>query len=304
MKILKNFKTHQDDPRLIIRPADFGAKKWCYDLQSAYLAHWDEEARIFELIDIDGVMRLDFEKKVLWRLNAPICCGKIDVVNEVISLVQRDNNEQITLLLYDLYGTKKASIIMEDVMYQSTFTIEILPEPMTIALDFGGGQDGIQSYFLQYKENNIKIIKKLPEDLSLLFTFDNHQKAVLLDFYENVFFVVSYPDLQEISRFDIGEEMQFDNLSKITDKIWLFSNSHNRHYIFDSQRMQIIDEIVVAGYEPQPNEDGELESNISDMAYLNGDIIFSHYEIIGKYPNIEEKTWWGVAELNGDPNWE
>lgn len=49
-----------------------------------------------------------------------------------------------------------------------------------------------------------------------------------------------------------------------------------------------------------PDTDGEIVSNISDMYYQDGKMIFSHYEIIGKFPNIKKNIGgvWRILTSN------
>ncbi len=289
MITLQKYTKTDTDPTQSINPADFCVNSWCFDTdnQGKYLVKWDEDTESFEF--------LNFDKTLLWELNAPICEAKFDPKNQLVWLVQRDNDEQVTIFVYDYKGNQKASLMMEDEFYQSGFIITPLPQPMSIALDFAAGQDGSQAYFLQFSDTKIQVIKKLEENLGFLFTFDNDQKAILLNYYENTIFEVSYPDLEPLRQFEFPDDMSYGNLSKITDDIWLFSeNNHFRHYLFDNRKMQIIDEIVVSGYEPMPNTDGEFDSHISHMEYIGDKIIFTHYEFV----NTPEKNWWGIAEFD------
>ncbi len=277
------------DPTQSVNPKKFRVKAGCFDTDNfaKCLIKWDEDKGIFEF--------LSFDKTLLWKLNAPICEAKLDPESQLVWLVQRDSKEQVTVLVYDYNGNQKASLTMEDKFCQSDFIITPLPQPMSIALDFAAGQDGSQAYFLQFADDKIRIINELEKDLSFVFAFNNDQKAILLNYYENTIFEVSYPDLEPLRQFEFPDDMSYGNLSKITDDIWLFSeNNHFRHYLFDNRKMQIIDEIVVSGYEPMPNTDGEFDSHISHMEYIGDKIIFTHYEFV----NTQEKNWWGIAEFD------
>ncbi len=298
MITLQKYTKTDTDPTQSINPADFRVNSWYFDTdnQGKYLVKWDEDTESFEF--------LNFDKTLLWELNAPICEAKFDPKNQLVWLVQRDNDEQVTIFVYDYKGNQKASLMMEDEFYQSGFIITPLPQPMSIALDFAAGQDGSQAYFLQFSDTKIQVIKKLEENLGFLFTFDNDQKAILLNYYENTIFEVSYPDLEPLRQFEFPDDMFYGSLSKITDSIWLLTDGCSyRHYLFDSQTMQIIDEIVVSGYEPVMDKEGEISSNISGMEYADGKIIFKHWEFVGKYPNTKEKNWWGIADFDVE-NWK
>lgn len=73
------------------------------------------------------------------------------------------------------------------------------------------------------------------------------QKRYCSTFYENMFFVVSYPKLTVLSQFTMPEEAYFGNLSKISDRIWLLADEHRyRYFLFDSDSMQLMDEVVVS----------------------------------------------------------
>lgn len=298
MKVIEQYTQTHINPMYAVNPADFGAKPYCYDIDNKgnFFAKWDEEVGYFAL--------LDFDKTLLWQINTPICSAKLDVAQGVIWLVQRDDDEQVTVLACDYQGNIQAKLTIEDKLYRSAFIITLLPEPKKIALNFGGGQDGTQSYFLQLVNHKLQVVRELGADLCLLFTYDNDSKAVLLNFYEGVIFTVSYPKLTPIQQFNIPETMSYGELAKITDEVWLFTDGyHYRHYLFDSQTMQIIDEIVVSGYEPAMDKEGEISSNISGMEYADGKIIFRYWELVGEYPNTKEKNWWGIADFDVE-NWK
>ncbi len=294
MVILKNHQKTNHNPMLCINPKDFGLTKWYFDIDknARFIIKWDETKE-------HGFDFLDFDKNIIWQLSKPICHAKLDPRQQLIWLIERNSNEQISVLLYDYHGNQKASLVMQDNVYQAHFGITLLPEVSKIALEFGGGQDGLQCYFLQFGHDGIQVVQTLDDDLYLLFTFDDDTKCVLFNFYEQQFFITSYPDIQPISQFQFADTMYFYDMTKLHDKLWLVTDDYcYRHYLIDGVSLQIIDEIVVSGHEPTLDDDGEITSQISDMKYHDNQLIFCHYQFTGKYPNIQEMHWWGVADFN------
>ncbi len=155
MKVIEQYTQVHINPMYAVNPADFGVELYYCDIDNRgqLFAKWDEKSGDFAL--------LDFNKALLWQIQAPICAAKIDSVHGIIWLIQRDNDEQVTVFVYDYKGNQKASLMMEDEFGQSGFIITPLPQPMSIALDFANGQDGSQAYFLQFSKNKIQILKKI-----------------------------------------------------------------------------------------------------------------------------------------------
>lgn len=293
--IINNFTKTETHPLRSIEPESVGVLWMHFDVdenQKIFLK-WKEEDSHFCVCH--------FDKTLLWELHEPICQATFDPRNEWIWLVRRENAELVTILLYDYNGNPLTSLPMTDPIYEATFIITLLPEKTAVSIDFCGGQDGSQTYFLSLINKKLQIERELPPDVCFLFAFDNDTKAALWNFYENTIFTVSYPDLQPISEFTPTDEMLLGSIGKITDKYWLVSDDYSaRHYIFNSETMTLGEEIVVKGYEPAENEDGEMESDISSMTYTDNKLIFGYAKITGKYPDIQEESWWGQTPFDID----
>lgn len=262
------------------------------DKEHNRLLQWNEQKNQFAVYDFEG--------KQLWRLNECICCAKFDPRSQQIWLVRYENDELVTLLVYDYQGNKLAEKSMQDGIYDSTFIITLLPENHSIAIDFCGGQDGSQTYFISLQNSQIQIDKELEGDVNFLFAFDKGEgkKAILLNFYEDTLFLVDYPSLNALKSFTFPEEFYFSDMRKINETLYTLSSGDGRHYLFDTQSFTLKEEIIISGYEAQADETGEVYSNIDTMYYEEGKLIFRYFEITGKYPDTQQHSWWAWAKVD------
>lgn len=291
MKLIKNFILNERNshPKYSdVKPNNLSS--FCDTDEKAQISvKWNEEETSFSF--------QNFQNETLWFLNAPICCAKLSPNLKHVWLVERKSEEQVIVWLYDYEGNLKASLGMKDIISHSYYSMELLPEPHKISIEMAGGQDGCRTYFLVYDEIYLQVVEELVENHSFLFTFEEDTKAILINFYENYIFVVSYPKCEPLYRYHLPNDLTFERLTPITPRIWLLNDLHWRHFLFDSHAMSITDEIIIEGYEPQVNEWGILEGVIDRMKCENGKIIFTIREFFEGNPNINEKYKWGSFEV-------
>ncbi|GIM51371.1 hypothetical protein ACI76O_02040 [Capnocytophaga cynodegmi] len=287
--IIRNFTKTNYHPKYTTNLDNFVSNWMSFDIdqQNKLLLKWDEQNETFSV--------WNFERQKLWELKESICYAKFDPRNEWIWLVRRENEELVSFFVYNYTGKQLASTQMEDVIYDSSFIITLLPEKISVAIDFCGGQDGSQEYFLSVKANKIEIQREIESDVCFLFAFDDNTKALLLNFYEDTIFIVSYPDLKTLKTFTFPEDFSYGGISKITDKCWIVSNEYSaRHFLFNPETMEFGEEIIIEGYEPEENEDGEILSDIASIEYHDGTLIFSYFKIT----KTGEEQWWGQTTMN------
>ena len=114
---------------------------------------------------------------------------------------------------------------------------------------------------------------------------------MLLNFYEGRIAIVSYPKLKPLRKFSFPDELTLDGETRefmlggivpINEKIWLVrDDGFFRHYLFDADKFEFIAEIALAGFEPKIDGTGEIMSQICDIDYCEGKLIFTHYELAG-----------------------
>ncbi len=114
----------------------------------------------------------------------------------------------------------------------------------------------------------------------------------MLNLYEQKIAVVSYPQLKPLRKFSFPEEFALDGetrefmlggITPLSDKIWLVrDDGYFRHYLFDAIEFEFIAEIPLAGFEPKIDGAGEITSQIYDIDYREGKLIFTHYELAGE----------------------
>lgn len=275
--IIKNYEKVDGDPKYAVNPNKFNPVQHCFDMDNHHhkAITWNEDVGYVKFF---AFTIPKFKRTLLWQLDLPICYAKLCPDNEWIWLVQRNHQNEFSILLYDYQGNFLANKVMADEYGWADFLITQLPEHYAIMLNVANGQDGYCDYQLLFKDNNIHIIKQLEDNLSFLFSFNDNKNAVLLNFYECLIHIVSYPDFKILQSYQFDEEMYYEHLEKITDKFWLFSDGvHWRHYIFNAETLQIEYEIIIEGYEPVLDNDDEMSSNISTIRYHQGKLNFCHY---------------------------
>ena len=123
-------------------------------------------------------------------------------------------------------------------------------------------------------------------------------EAVLLNLYEQEIAVVSYPQLKPLLKFSFPDELTLDGETRefmlggivpLNEKIWLVRDDGCfRHYLFDAIKFEFIAEIALAGFEPKIDGEGEITSQICDIDYREGKLIFTHYELAGEGKQTRE----------------
>lgn len=229
-----------------------------------------------------ALWRFDGEK--LFSAAGAFCAAYFDERANALWAVRRDDNENVTLFLFDQSGNTLAQLKMQDHLYQSAFLFSPLPEENKIGILFGGGQDGSQYYFLSYDGGAITVDKTLPDDLTFLFASASGAEAFLVDFYEQTLYRCAYPALLELARFRFPTDEPWDMgaILPLTDSTLLVCNNYDmRFYLFDAASMQLGEELVVKGFEPYENKRGEIVSDIVSVRCERGHLIFDVAKRIG-----------------------
>ena len=75
----------------------------------------------------------------------------------------------------------------------------------------------------------------------------------------------------------------------LNEKIWLVrDDGYFRHYLFDAIEFEFIAEIALAGFEQKIDGEGEITSQICNIDYRKGKLIFTHYELAGESEQTRE----------------
>lgn len=130
---------------------------------------------------------------------------------------------------------------------------------------------------------------------------------MLLNFYEGQIAIVSYPELKPLLKFSFPDELALDGetrgfmlggIAPINEKIWLVrDDGYFRHYLFDAIKFGFIAEIVLTGFEPKIDGAGEIMSQICDIDYREGKLIFTHYELAGEGEQTREINRYFEADV-------
>ena len=97
-----------------------------------------------------------------------------------------------------------------------------------------------------------------------------------------------------------GETREFmlGGIVPLNEKIWLVrDDGYFRHYLFDAIKFEFIAEIALAGFEPKIDGAGEITSQICDIDYREGKVIFTHYELAGEGEQMREINRYFEADI-------
>lgn len=129
----------------------------------------------------------------------------------------------------------------------------------------------------------------------------------MLNLYEQEIAVVSYPQLKPLLKFSFPDELTLDGetrefmlggITPLSDKIWLVrDDGYFRHYLFDAIKFEFIAEIALAGFEPKIDGASEMISQICDIDYRKGKLIFIHYELAGEGEQTREINRYFEADV-------
>lgn len=202
-------------------------------------------------------------------------------ISELIWVVL-EHDDDFKIAIYDKKLQKLASLIIQDEFGASSPLLSLLPEPNKIALDLSAGQDGSQTYFLNFDNHSIYIEKELDKNINYFFTVNKEKMAICWNFYDNLLLKFSYPDMEILGSFDfykLDNEWYMNDFIKINEHLLLTSNGYDdRMYLFDVNTMTIIDELLVKGYELREDDEGILVSDVNMIGYENNRFIFSVHQ--------------------------
>lgn len=235
----------------------------------------------------NGLILYKFIGKILFHIDQAICCAYFDERNNYLWVVNRNDNENITILIIDYYGNIITSLSMKDELYQSNFIFTPLSESNIMVITFAAGQDGAKDYFVSLENGKLIINNELPDDMTFLFPIKNGNQALLVDFYSQIIYKCNYPSMTVIATFQYPEkDWSMGEIHLFDDNTLILTNAYdNNYYLFDLNAMKIKEPIILQGYEPYPDSDGILCSDITQIYIKNRKMIFQ----IEKRINGEEE---------------
>lgn len=235
----------------------------------------------------NGLTLYEFTGKKIFHINKAICCACFDKKNNYLWVVNRNDNENINILIIDYYGNIVTSLPMKDKLYQSNFIFIPLPEQNTMVISFAAGQDGAKDYFISLENAKLVVSNELPDDITFLFLIKNESQGLLVDYYSQVIYKCNYPTMVTINTFQCPKENWcMGEIHLLDDNTLILTNIYdNSYYLFDLNTMKITEAIVLQGYEPYPDGDGILCSDITQLYIKNARMVFQ----IEKKVNGEEQ---------------
>ncbi|MGF6906139.1 hypothetical protein [Fusobacterium sp. PH5-44] len=225
----------------------------------------------------NGLTVYNLDRSKLFHMDKPICSAYFDERNNYLWVVERNDNRHITLIIIDYNGNTIATLSMKDDLYQSNFIFTSLPEQNKMVIAFAAGQDGTKEYIIALENKKATIYSELSDDMTFLFVCKSYNQGILVDFYEQTIYKCNYPELTEIiGSFQYPEEnWSIGEILLLNDDTLILTNAYdNRYYLFDLNTMKITEELILKGYEPYPDSDNILCSDISQIYIKNNKIIF------------------------------
>lgn len=257
------------------------------------IACWSEE---------HGLTIAEFNGKTRFTLPGSYSGMCFDPRDGYLWVARRDGNSHITVLVLDQWGTVLAQLAMDDPLYQSMCLFTPLPDPGQAVLCLAAGQDGSRDSVLQRCGERLEILRTLPDDRVFVSCIADGGEALLVDFDEQVLYRCTFPALAEIGRFAyprdepwcVGHIQPFGS-----DKLLLCNEYDQRYHLLDMASMALCGEVVLEGYEPVENRDGELCSDITSMKVGARDIACEisrrvdgkrqRHTIVARVPGQEEE---------------
>lgn len=241
------------------------------NLQQGQIAVWRKT---------EGLTLWNFAGEQLFSVSGAVWAAQFDPAENILWVIERKDSEQVIIMVYDSSGAKLAALPMEDELYESEFLLSKLPEAGAMSIDFGGGQDGSQNYFFSYHNGSIALGKTLPAEQCFLFCVKGNEQAILADPYDMALFCCSYPELEEQRRFLYPNEEAYPwcmgSVGYLGGQQLILGNAWDmRYYLFDLATMRIEDEIVIAGFAPTEDKDGEICSCITSIAVHQGRLLIT-----------------------------
>ncbi|GEM_PF-3933926 len=212
----------------------------------------------------------------LWQCRERIAYALARPEAAQIWLVRRDDWEHTTVRLFDYQGTPLAELPLPDPLYAATLTMQPLPDSHSVAITFAGGQDGTQAYFLQYRNGTIRTAHQLPANADYITAIHHNRQAVLFDYYEQQLHTANLPDLHIRRSFAFPEETCINDVKPLPDPLLLLASDTGRYFLFDTETMQIREEILLQNHEPADTGDGVPITALCELDYEDHRFIF-HY---------------------------
>jgi len=192
--------------------------------------------------------------------------------DQLWAVEQVDENTVVVWVLDETTGEPVTSFSLDDPMGSSVPSLTNIPGRDQVALELGGGQDGIAVLELSLATTGIVVRDLFPhdDDFTTPAWHPNDGRGLSQDYNAGLFAVVTYADLgkkqpqgvsveslttDDTQPWGDGDEVVpgFGGIPWLLDGTAIIEMGESRFWRFDPVTMRGLDEIVVEGWEPQPS---------------------------------------------------
>jgi hypothetical protein len=170
--------------------------------------------------------------------------------------IKRIDGDEVECMVYDTVKWNMVTkICIDDTFGNSYFSFHETPYTNLLALWMAAGQDGQELFWLSVKKQMIECLK--------LESLSDHTPPCFLS-CGNEFLIIdeedrickySYPELELLGKHESQNDdyMAGYSLCSVNERKAL-AILNERVFLFDIERMCVLEEVIVEGHEPQPTE--------------------------------------------------
>ena len=218
----------------------------------------------------DGMTVSDFYGNRIWDYKAPVSALVFSRDGEELWIAENTNSNKLFISVVDAKsGMENSANTMEDTLYESSLRLCHAPE--TVLLELAAGQDGIEIRELDATGSAMRHRVVFPKYCHVMPVFHPDGKRCLtLENDEQLFYSYTWPDASLVAKqrdyidIDREDEEVYPNYSMtyLRNGLAVVQSASMRLYLFDPEKMERLDELVIEGFEPVPIK--EVFTNLKD----------------------------------------
>ena len=263
-------------PDCLLRNAGFlcGLKK---NQHSSYVSfHPQNEVAAF--LTESGMDVYDFQGNQIWGMNGQVIALLFSPDGEELWIVERINQKRLLVSVVEAYSGMENTIVeVEDSLYDSGIRLQNMPYGNGVLMELSAGQDGVIVLSLTDDGTlgaKTKVKELFPGHSHILPEFNpNSDRLLTLENDKNLYYSYTWEDLSLVSKqLDYPDHMRIEDSDNdfypgyqmiyLSNNLAITQSANYRFYLFDPVRMERIEEVVIAGFEPLPTY--EVFPNLND----------------------------------------
>ena len=237
----------------------------------------------------EGMAVSDFHGNYLWEYKAPVAAVLFSRSGDEVWIAENTDSKKLFISLVDTEsGMENSANTMDDPLYNSFLALYHAPE--TVLLELSAGQDGCEIWELDDTDSATQYRVVFPSYSHIMPAFRPDGKRLLtLENDEQLFYSYSWPGMSLVARqrrhTEKGgadeEAAPGYSIVYLNNGLAVVQSESGRLYLLDPEKMERLEELVIAGFEPVPIH--EVFPNLSDDG--NGPL-FSPIEIFGRLSDV------------------